>query len=157
MAMINNKSHLRAFLIGFYLLFPVIVSLQFYLNLSAGRYPVDADSIALPIAGAVFVWLLGFIPFGFVVWAVSKTDLQELTLFDFNRQRFVLSVLISILTIGGVFLGVVNIYNSFYDAEPLIAIYLLVGIYLLLCLRVVFVFVGRKYEARLKDEFGLSV
>lgn len=155
--MINNKLYLKVILIIYYLAFPIFVGLQLYLNLSAGKYPSDADSIIIPFAAAIIVWILGFVPFGFVLWAVSKTDLQDLSFFEFNKQRFALSTLISIIAVLFVFFGLGIVYNGIYYAEPLTVIYLLAGIYIVLCLRVVFMYVGRTYEPKPIDDFGLRL
>lgn len=146
--MIGNKLKLIITLTIYYLLFPVFVGFQLYFNLLAGRYSPESDSIIIPFSVALLIWIIGFIPFGLILWAVCKTDLKDLSLFGFNRKRFAWSNLISIVAVFFSFLGFSVAYNAIFFSEPFTFIYILVGIYFILCLRVVFMFIGRK----LRDE-----
>ena len=155
--MINDKLKLKTVLIIYYILFPVFWSIQLTTDLNAGRFPVNGDSIILPVAFGVFVWLVGFVPFAFILWIVKKANVGKLSLFGINKERFAASILISVFSVFLIFIGLIYISDRVANLDFVTSVYAVVGIYLILCLRVVFMFVGEKKERISDNEINLSL
>lgn len=54
-----------------YFVSPVAFSLLLIQQLQAGAFPPEADSIAIPIAGYIFLWLIGWLVIGAIAFAYS--------------------------------------------------------------------------------------
>lgn len=65
-----------------YLVSPVAFSLLLFKQLDAGAFPPEADSIGIPIAGFVFLWLIGWLVIGVIafahsVWKNARRDKEK--------------------------------------------------------------------------------
>ncbi len=70
--MINTPENRLSFIMLsslIYLLSPILIGVWLYVSLVSGCFPVDADSIGLPFAGFVLIWIIG-VPF-FIVFCIS--------------------------------------------------------------------------------------
>lgn len=141
--MIHNKIALSVFVTAFYLCNLFIVWRNYDVTFLREGYPSTGDSIGGAKALYLIVWLFGFPILGFVLFAISRSNTVGLSLFGYNNDRPIRSLLVSLLAVLVVSWDLFYIVEEASRAELINLLYALVGIYLFLCLRVVFVFYGR--------------
>lgn len=122
--------------IGLYLVDPVMVIQNYRARLAAGEYPVDADSIGIPIAQFLIGWILAAPFLTLLLWLALSGYRGHTSLFEFDHSRLFWSgmwtVSLGLLAGFNVLMAVDNFVESrnyFYVASYLL------WTYILLCLR----------------------
>lgn len=149
--MINNKLVLSILLITYYVSNPILEWRNYQKNLLNGKYPVTEDSIGLPMGLYLITWSVGFLLVALFLLAIYKTSLEKLSLFSLNYSRPLLSILISVVVIFFIAWDSFFILEQFFETDLINLLHSILEIYLLMCLRVVFIFYGRKLSNALEN------
>ncbi|MBI1784202.1 hypothetical protein HYR69_03580 [Candidatus Sumerlaeota bacterium] len=118
------------------------VERTFYLTSQRrGAYPINADSIAIPIAQFMRGWW-GFLPFLLAFyWFALRAYPGAVSLFSINKSRPIWSVFWSLLFLAFIFAEVLSIPSRpDFFVYPLDIAQMLLGLYLALCFRSLLMF-----------------
>lgn len=123
---------LAAFL---YLTAPLVEWWYYAAELERGSFPVNADSIAIPLFQFTFGWLTGAPVAAFLIWFCVRDYQGNHSLFGFNRKRLIWS-LIWTVAFGWLFVSnLIDFGQSICAGQPFDAIQNILCAYLVLCLR----------------------
>jgi hypothetical protein len=70
-----------------YLTAPIVERFYYSTELARGSYPVNADSIGLPIGLFTIVWLIGLPVAAALIWFVLRSYPGSVSVFGFNAAR----------------------------------------------------------------------
>jgi hypothetical protein len=119
---------------------PIVEVVYYTTNLRRGAYPVNADSIAIPIYQFTFGWLVTLPVVLAFVWFVLRDYPGSVSFLAYNTERpvwsFLWSAVLLLLVASYVWFAVQSITRGF----PLDVAAALLSIYLLLCFRSSIVF-----------------
>lgn len=149
--MIQNKILLSIFAAVFYVFNLFWVARQYYIGFLSGDYPPKADSIGLPIGLYFITWLLGLPILALVLTSIWKSNMGGASLFGFNRNRPFRSIVIYLAAVFMVSWDVFYIIEQAPALDLIGFLYLGFEVYLILCFRVVFTFLGEKPPAEMKN------
>ena len=131
----KTRTNLIILAIVLYLTAP-FVEWYFYANeLVRDSFPSNADSIAIPLFQFAIGWVLGAPIAALLIWLALRGYPGSVSLFSFNRVRFVWSaiwtLLFGYLIVEELAFAIVSIQKS----QPFDVIQALLLAYLMLCLR----------------------
>lgn len=119
---------------------PVFSVLRYYWNLQTGAYPVNADSIGIPIYYEFISWMiLAPVALCGLWWAVWKYP-NARPVFGWNRQRPIWNVFWTILFTLLIAACALEVPHALRRANLPAIINVILWIFLFLCLRAVVVF-----------------
>lgn len=138
--MIHNRKILSLLVCILYIFNILTVWRDYYLRFMKGEFPVEADSIGLPMGLYLIVWLFGILLVALVIWAIFRSRTDGKSLLAINHDRPLINILVGLVTVFLVSWNIFYILESMFDLDPVNLVYASFEIYLFLCLRVVFVF-----------------
>lgn len=142
--MITNKLVLSVLVIATFFLNLIVEWRSYWIDFLRGAFPVEADSIGLPMGRYLIVWV-GAIPFATVaIWCIAETNTDHLSILSYNSRRQVLSFTVSLLFIFALSWNLFHIVERSSRNDLLSAAYAVAETYVLACLRVVIIFCGRQ-------------
>jgi len=138
----KTRAALIALAVVLYLTAPIVEWFYFSNELGRGHYPVNADSIALPLGSFIIGWLIGSPVAVVLLWFSMRSYPGSVSLFGFNRARPYWSLGWSILFAFLVFEAVFFAMQSAVLVHPIDMIQSTLMAYLFLCLRSSIVYGG---------------
>lgn len=142
----KNRISVAASAAVLYLTAPIIEWFYYSTELARGSYPVNADSIGLPISLFTIVWLIGLPLVAALIWLALRSYPGSVSLFGFNAARPYWSVVWSVLFAYLVFQDVFFCVQSAFLGNPLDVAQSGLMAYLLLCLRSSIVYGGWSFS-----------
>lgn len=131
----KNRATVVVLAIVLYLTAPLVEWYYFNNELTRGSFPVNADSILLPISIFLTGWVVGApVVALFLCYALQQYP-GQVSLFSFNRARRYWSLIWSVILVAPIFYDVFFAVQSAYRLQPLDVLQALLTAYLLLCLR----------------------
>lgn len=138
----KNRISVAALAALLYLTAPLIEWFYYSTELARGSYPVNADSIGLPIGLFTNVWLIGLPLATVLIWLALLPYTGSVSLFGFNAARPYWSVVWSVLFAYLVFQDLFFCVRSAFLGNPLDVAQSGLIVYLWLCLRSSIVYNG---------------
>ena len=102
-----------------YLTAPLVEWVYYSTELARGNFPVDADSISLPLFRFMVVWLVGAPIARLIMWFLLRSYPGRVPLFGFNRERPVWSLVWSAVFSFLVYKELTFSVRSFFAGNPL--------------------------------------
>jgi sterol desaturase/sphingolipid hydroxylase (fatty acid hydroxylase superfamily) len=131
----KKRSSVIALAIALYLTAPLVEWFYYRTELERGSFPVNADSIGLPLGMFMLGWFIGAPFAALIVWLILRSYPGRVSLFSFNGERPYWSIFWSVLFAVPVFYDFFFAVESIYRLQPLDVIQALLTVYLILCLR----------------------
>ncbi len=142
----KNRMSVAALAAVLYLTAPVVEWFYYSTELTRGSYPVNADSISLPIGLFTIVWLIGLPLAAALIWFVLRSYPGSVPLFGFNVARPYWSAVWSALFAYLIFQDVFFCVQSVLRGHPLDVAQSGLMAYLFLCLRSSIVYGGLPFS-----------
>lgn len=118
-----------------YLTAPIVEWFYYSTELARGSYPVNADSIGLPVGLFTIVWLTGLPLVLVVIWFILRSYPGSVSLFGFNAARPYWSIMWSLLFAYPVIHDIIFCVRSAFLGNPLDVLQSGLLAYLMFCLR----------------------
>ena len=131
----KNRTSVAVLAAVLYLTAPLVEWAYYSTELARGSYPVNADSIGLPIDLFTIVWLIGLPLAATLIWFVLRSYPGSVSLFGFNAARPYWSAVWSVLFAYLVFQSIFLCVQSVFRGQPLDVVQSGLMAYLFLCLR----------------------
>lgn len=131
----KSRASVIALALALYLTAPVVEWFYYTTELDRGSFPVDADSIGLPLGMFMVGWLVGAPLAALLIWLALRSYPGRVSLFSFNGERPYWSLLWSALFAVPMFYDLFFAVESVYNLQPLDVVQATLLAYLLLCLR----------------------
>jgi hypothetical protein len=115
----ENKSSVAILAGLLYLTAPIVEWVFYSTELARGTFPVNADSISIPLFGFMVVWLIGAPEAVLIVWFVLRSYPGRVPLFGINRNRPIWSFVWSAVFVFLVYKLLSFDFQSVFRANPL--------------------------------------
>lgn len=131
----EHKITVVALSVFLYLTAPFVEWWFYTTELVRGSFPANADSISIPLFQFMFGWVVFAPVAALIIWFCLRDYQGKRSLFGFNRERLVWSLIWSLIFAYPTFDEIFFIGESLYKLQPFDALQSLLNSYVLLCLR----------------------